>query len=267
LARAIGDVEEAAADRLWYPDGVQLTDQGPQVFFRVGRAVDRLTLIDDAVLGPSLRDAIDLLLLVAATLARNEIEVAEARGDVDAVTAAEAEMDLALLYVADGEPRLAVERYATARDLAHLPPPRLGEPSDPAVEGDIRGLELARQTIFNPAVFWGVFKGRVDENFALGTWVAGVQHNTPLPEEPDESIGITGGQWRMQVWSFSGFRLRRVVLGGEITGEVIFDDIDLFTIRALMNVTSGGSGDILLDATLDHTVFPPDVAGSLSQPK
>jgi hypothetical protein len=127
---ALDRLDAAVADRLWYPDGVQLTDRGPRVFTRCQRAVAYLMEIEDESLGPVVRDAVELILLATATLARNEIEAAEMRGDTDAVAAAEAEMDAALQQMAAGRPDLAVERHGSAREIAHLPPPRLGDDDD-----------------------------------------------------------------------------------------------------------------------------------------
>jgi hypothetical protein len=138
--------------------------------------------------------------------------------------------------------------------------------SSPTVAGNLEGLELAQQTALNPAVFVGVFTGKVGGNVAFGAWAAGVQHEVPLPAAPGESIAITGGQWQLQVWVLQGFRLRRVSLSGPIVGELSFFDTDLFTIDAVMGVTSGGSGNIVLSAILDHTIFPPGVSGTLGQP-
>ena len=138
--------------------------------------------------------------------------------------------------------------------------------SNPAVAGNLQGLELAQQTALNPAVFVGLFTGKVGGNVAFGAWAAGVQHEVPLPAAPGESIAITGGQWQLQVWVLQGFRLKRVPLSGPIVGKLSFFDTDLFTIDAVMSVTNGGSGKILLSAILDHSIFPPGVSGKLRQP-
>jgi hypothetical protein len=138
--------------------------------------------------------------------------------------------------------------------------------SDPTVTGSIQGLELAQQTPFNPAVFLGVFSGKVDGRLAYGLWGVAVNHESPLPDEPGESVNITSGRWTLRVWVLQGFGFRRVDLSGVIAGTLNFHALDLFAINAAMNVTDSGSGPILLSGFLDHTVFPPVVSALLSQP-
>lgn len=137
--------------------------------------------------------------------------------------------------------------------------------SDPAVVGNLVGVELAQQTNLHPAVFLGLYGGAVDGKFALGVWATGVHHETPLPAQAGESVAITDGQWQLQVWVFQGFRLKRVTIGGDLKGSLAFSQTDQFSIDAILNATSGGSGNIVLTGTLDHTVFPPVVSADLSQ--
>lgn len=138
--------------------------------------------------------------------------------------------------------------------------------SNPTVVGDIQGLELAQQTGAHPALFVGIFSGRVNGRFAIGTWATGVTHELPLPAEIGESIAITGGQWAMDVWTLQGFWLKRVKLSGALSGSLALAEPDLFYVDTTLTVTTGGSGLIALELLLDHTVFPPAVSGSLSQP-
>jgi hypothetical protein len=137
--------------------------------------------------------------------------------------------------------------------------------SDPVVAGNIQGVELCPQTVCGSAVFTGLFAGNVGGKFAFGVWAAGVQHGEPLPGETDPPVAITGGQWQLQVVVLQGFRLRKVALSGDLVGALAFFDTDQFAIEAVMTVLAGGTGDIQLDALLDHTVFPPGVSGTLSQ--
>lgn len=137
--------------------------------------------------------------------------------------------------------------------------------SDPTVSGNADGLEVLPQTVFNPAVFVGVFHGEVGGKPALGVWGVAINHGTPLPDDLGESVTIVG-QWELQVWVFQSFRLRRVGLSGDLAGTLSFVASDLFAIDAVMNVTGGGSGPILLSGILDHTKFPPGVTTQLSQP-
>ncbi len=138
--------------------------------------------------------------------------------------------------------------------------------SDPVVAGNIQGLELCPQSACGSAVFAGLFVGNVGGKFAFGAWSAGVHHEEPLPDAAGEFVAITDGQWQLQVVVLQGFRLRKVALSGDLEGVLAFFDTDLFAIEAEMTVVAGGTGVILLEALLDHTVFPPGVSGTLSQP-
>ena len=138
--------------------------------------------------------------------------------------------------------------------------------SDPVVTGRVSGRELAQQTLDHPAFFVGAFSGQVGGRPAIGAWAVSVIHEVPLPSEVGQSINIIGGQWVQEILVLQGFRLRRVMLSGNISGTLTYVGSDRFLINATMNVASGGSGDIVLNAILDHNVFPPAVAGTLRQP-
>lgn len=159
--------------------------------------------------------------------------------------------------------RMTLAFMATAFTLAGI---HSAWASDPPVAGNLQGLELAQQTDAHPAVFVGVFQGTVDGKLAFGTWATGVHHETPLPDATGQSIALTGGQWGMRVWVLRGFWLRRVFLGGEITGRLTFEETDMFSVNGEMTITDGGVGPIEFELRLDHTVFPPAVSGALSQP-
>jgi hypothetical protein len=96
------------------------------IFKSLSRAVKRLRRIKDVGLAPSVRDAIDLLVLAAATLARDAIDTAPASIDKGA---AEDYMDEALEQLAkksaDGmpapRPDRAIESYGRAFENALLP--------------------------------------------------------------------------------------------------------------------------------------------------
>jgi hypothetical protein len=138
--------------------------------------------------------------------------------------------------------------------------------STPAVEGNVVGLEIVQQVGSSPAVFVGIYTGKVNGKAAVGAWAAAVNHDPELPDEPDETINITGGKWSLQVVTFQGLRLQKVSLAGTLVGILEFLVTDQFSITAEMTVASGGSGLIQLGAILDHTVFPPSITGTLSQP-
>src|SRR5262245_1821711 len=66
--------------------------------------------------------------------------------------------------------------------------------SNPVIDVDIFGIELRAQSGSIPAVFAGVFEGRVgSRRSATGTFEVAIHHD-PLPE-PHDFADITGGSW------------------------------------------------------------------------
>jgi len=129
--------------------------------------------------------------------------------------------------------------------------------STPTINAVTSGIELCPQTVCGAAIFAGVLKGQVGSNLnALGLFAVAVTHE-PLPD-PFQSAAITGGVFQFQI----GLRqIKGVVLGG-----TLFNNGDnTFTVRAVLGITSGGSGQVIYTGLLNHNVFPPTVIGTLTQ--
>jgi hypothetical protein len=130
--------------------------------------------------------------------------------------------------------------------------------SVPFIDVNTFGIELCPQSICGAAIFAGVLHGQVGSNpNALGTFAVAITHE-PLPDA-FESAQLTGGVFEFRV----GFRRIR----GVVAGGVLFNNGDnTFTTRAILVITSGGSGTVVYEGLLDHNVFPPTVVGRVTQP-
>jgi hypothetical protein len=136
---------------------------------------------------------------------------------------------------------------------------RPAQASIPFINLEALGLELCQQSVCGAAIFVGLLDGTVGGNAnALGTFAVAVNHTT-LPPTPDSPPAlVVGGAFDFR------FLLRRIK--GEIVEGLIIrnnDDPDTFSIGALLNITSGGSGTLLALIQLDHTVFPPRVTAEV----
>ena len=129
--------------------------------------------------------------------------------------------------------------------------------SIPFIDVDTFGLELCPQSICGAAIFVGVLHGQVGINpHALGTYSVAITHD-PLPE-PLNAASLTGGVFEFRVG------LRRI--RGVVAGGLLFNNGDnTFTVRAVLAILSGGSGTVTFTGLLDHNVFPPTVAGRVTQ--
>ena len=127
--------------------------------------------------------------------------------------------------------------------------------STPVFKVQTAGIELCPQFICGQAIFAGVLIGRVGINpLAIGTFVVGVTHESPLPE-PDQSVLITGGAFEFRVG------LRRFA-GSVKCGTLHNTGENTFDVLAILELTSpGSSGHLLYAGLLDHNVFPPTVTG------
>ena len=132
--------------------------------------------------------------------------------------------------------------------------------SIPIVEGLVSGIELCQQSVCGAAVFFGFYVGQVGTNpRAIGTMSVAVTHDD-LPV--DDSAAITGGVWRLRL--LSGRTLSGVVNGGLLSNPCNGSD-NAYCVHVELEVLNGGSGTILFDGVLSHDVFPPTIAGTLSQ--
>jgi hypothetical protein len=133
---------------------------------------------------------------------------------------------------------------------------QLAVASEPAITGHIEGVELCPQFVCGAAVFVGTFKGNVDKRRANGGFFVSVNHE-PLPGAL-QFAEITGGEWFLRA-NLHFFR-------GDVLNGTIFNNGDnTFTIETVLQVTSGGSGEIIAKVHLDHNVIPFTVDGDLSQ--
>jgi hypothetical protein len=128
--------------------------------------------------------------------------------------------------------------------------------SEPAITGNIEGVELCPEFVCEAAVFVGKFKGQVDNKRAKGGFFVAVNHD-PLPG-PLQFANITGGEWFL--------RANRHFFSGDVLNGTIFNNGDnTFTVEAQLQLTSGGSGEIIATVQLDHNVIPFEVDGDISQ--
>jgi hypothetical protein len=127
--------------------------------------------------------------------------------------------------------------------------------SAPVINVQTFGLELCPQSICGAAIFSGLFFGRVGSNpRALGTFIVGVIHETPLPE-PGNTIDLLGGQFELRVG------LRR--LRGEVSGGTLLANPDnTFFVDAELTLQSGDQ--LRFQGVLDHNVFPPTIIGGMA---
>jgi hypothetical protein len=129
--------------------------------------------------------------------------------------------------------------------------------SIPFIDVDTFGIELCPQSICGAAIFVGLLQGEVGLNpNALGTYSVAITHE-PLPD-PGFTADLTGGVFEFRVG------LRRI--RGVVAGGLLFNNgNNTFTVRALLKILSGGIGTVTFTGLLDHNVFPPTVAGRVTQ--
>jgi hypothetical protein len=126
----------------------------------------------------------------------------------------------------------------------------------PIISGQVSGIELCPQAWCGIAVFTGVFKGQVGFFPAIGTIAVAVHHG-PLPVVEDACTPIPDGVWTLKTL------LRK--FEGVAAGELCYNGDNTFRIDVGMQITSGGSGPLHFEGTLDHNVFPPAVKGHITQ--
>jgi hypothetical protein len=140
--------------------------------------------------------------------------------------------------------------------VVSLAPQRIATASEPTIVGSIDGVELCPEFVCGTAIFVGKFKGEADGDRARGGFYVSVNHD-PLPG-PLEFANLTDGEWFL--------RADRDFLSGDVLKGTIFNNGDnTFTIEAVLQITSGGSGEIIATVLLDHNVVPFTVEGDLSQ--
>jgi hypothetical protein len=129
--------------------------------------------------------------------------------------------------------------------------------SSPAIGGEISGVELCPEIACGAAIFNGTFQGIVGNKPTPGFFWVAVQHEA-LPAA-GKSSPVFGGKWSLS--TFWG------KFGGTVLGGNIFNNgNNTFNVSVTLEVKSGGTGQLLGAAVLDHNDFPPTVEGKLSQP-
>lgn len=128
--------------------------------------------------------------------------------------------------------------------------------SVPIIRGALTGLEFCPQSFCGSAIFAGLFLGQVGFNRRVIGGVAVSVNHEPLPD-PGETSAITGGIWQL----YSGLRQ----FGGTVTGTLLNNGDNTFTVQAVMGLNQGGTGEVLFVGLLDHNVLPPTIIGQISQ--
>jgi hypothetical protein len=127
--------------------------------------------------------------------------------------------------------------------------------SAPVIDVDTFGLELCPQSVCGAAIFTGLLFGRVGNNpHALGTFIVGVKHDTPLPE-PGQFVNLTGGAFELRV----GIRRLRGIVEG---GTLLANPDNTFAVDAALTLLTGDK--LSFQGLLDHNVFPPTIVGSMA---
>jgi hypothetical protein len=133
-----------------------------------------------------------------------------------------------------------------------------GTASQPMLNGHLEGVELCAQFQCGVAVFVGQFKGQVNNQRAKGGFLVLVNHKS-LPAFGEPAADITGGEWNLR----AGVNL----LQGDVAqGNIVNNGNNTFTIKVVLQIAEGGSGEIVFTGILDHNDFPPTVEGDLTQP-
>ena len=127
----------------------------------------------------------------------------------------------------------------------------------PIISGQVSGIELCPQSLCGAAVFAGVFKGQVGfVPNTVGTIAVAVRHGR-LPTVEDACTPIPEGVWALRTL------LRK--FEGVAAGQLCYNGDNTYHISVGMQITSGGSGPLNFEGTLDHNVFPPTVKGGITQ--
>lgn len=132
----------------------------------------------------------------------------------------------------------------------------LAADSRPALSGQVAGIELCPQFICGFALFVGEFDGELNSRDAHGSFAGAITHE-PLPDLFG-SANLTGGVWTITA--------NRRVIQGAVSGGRIFNlDGTRFCVEMVMEITSGGRGQLHFTGLLDHNPFPPTIGGLVTQ--
>ena len=129
----------------------------------------------------------------------------------------------------------------------------------PFLDGDIHGIELCPKEFCTVAIFIGEFDGQVNGVPRHGVFLAGIDHELPLPVVTNGTADITGGSFVIRIL----FRtIPGVVLGGTLTKN---EDETFDVVMSLLVARPGGLPPVpaTFVGTLSHEVFPPEIDGTL----
>ncbi|HET9220204.1 MAG TPA: hypothetical protein VFR18_24710 [Terriglobia bacterium] len=130
--------------------------------------------------------------------------------------------------------------------------------SDPVINGEVQGVELCPQFICGAALFSGVFKGQIGGNpNAVGLITAAMTHGD-LPTVMGGSTDIYFGAWELRT-------LTRRIRGAVLGGRIVYLGNDIFAIRILLDLRSGGGGFVVFEGLLNHQTLIPTFGGDLHQ--
>jgi hypothetical protein len=126
------------------------------------------------------------------------------------------------------------------------------------LQGGIQGIELCPKEICTVAVFVGAFDGEVDGRSRHGVFLAGIDHELPLPVLTNDTADITGGAFVIRI----PFRtpIRGGVLGGTLTKN---EDETFVVVMSLLVESASGPVPATFTGTLSHELFPPTIEGDI----
>jgi hypothetical protein len=164
-------------------------------------------------------------------------------------------------YVAVSKGAKTMKKYfAVVATVIFLLTAQAGMASQPVLNGHLEGVELCAQFQCGVAVFVGQFKGQVNNQRAKGGFLVLVNHDAlPVSGQQPANANITGGEWNLR----AGVNLFQ---GDVVTGTIVNNGNNTFTINVVLQVAEGGSGEIVFTGILDHNDFPPTAEGDLTQP-
>ena len=130
--------------------------------------------------------------------------------------------------------------------------------SNPVIQGGVQGKEVCPEFICGVALFIGGFEGRVGANpAAVGIITAAMTHGE-LPTSIGASTPIFDGAWELRT-------LIRRISGKVLGGSITYAGGNLFEIRILLDLRSGGGGFVFFAGILDHNTPIPGFRGNLLQ--
>jgi hypothetical protein len=84
-----------------------------------------------------------------------------------------------------------------------------------------------------------------------------INHDS-LPQA-DQVANVTGGEWSLR-------GDLHLLQGNILTGTLLNNGDNTFTVTVVLQVSDGGSGEIVFTGALNHRDFPPTIIGNLTQP-